>query len=95
MWWLQFHLLQQNKTPFGEHLGVSALTGKSVIGDKDIAVREHLLFCNYKPSFDDFSIRANYSNNFKVTLMESLLINRDRPPLNKTMQPLPLELSNN
>ena len=29
---------------------------------------------------------------FKVALMESLLINRDHPPLNKNKQSLPLEL---
>ena len=32
---------------------------------------------------------------FKVTLMESLLINRDHPPLNKNRHSLPLELFDN
>ena len=35
---------------------------------------------------------ATNNNNFKVTLMESLLINRDHPPLNKNKQSLLLEL---
>ena len=35
---------------------------------------------NHKPGF---SIFATSNNDFKVTLMESLLINRDHPPLNK------------
>ena len=47
----------------------------------------------YKPDFEDFSILATNNNDFKVTLMESLLINRDHPPLNKNKQSLPLELS--
>ena len=75
-----------------EHLGISALTGKRVKGDDDSAIKEHLLFCNHTPDFEDFSILATNNNDFKVTLMESLLINRDHPPLNKSKQSLPLEL---
>ena len=75
-----------------EHLGISALSGKRVKGDDDSAIKEHLLFCNHKPDFEDFSILATNNNDFKVTLMESLLINRDHPPLNKNKQSLPLEL---
>ena len=74
-----------------EHLGVSALTGKRVKGDNDSAIKEHHLFCNYSSGFDDFSILAGRNNDFKVTLMESLLINRDHPPLNKNRHSLPLE----
>ena len=75
-----------------EHLGISALTGKRVKGDDDSAIKEHLLFCNHTPDFEDFSILASNNKDFKVTLMESLLINRDHPPLNKNKQSLPLEL---
>ena len=75
-----------------ERLGVSALTGKRVKGDNGSAIKEHHLFCNYSSSFDDFSILASNNNDFKVTLMESLLINRDHPPLNKNRHSLPLEL---
>ena len=60
--------------------------------DDDSAIKEHLLFCNHTPEFEDFSILASNNNDFKVTLMESLLINRDHPPLNKNKQSLPLEL---
>ena len=75
-----------------EHLGVSALTWKRVKGDNDSAIKEHHLFCNHSSGFDDFSILASSNNDFKVTLMESLLINRDHPPLNKNRHSLPLEL---
>ena len=75
-----------------EHLGVSALTGKRVKGDNDSAIKEHHLFCNYSSGFDDFCILASNNNDFKVNLMESLLINRDHPPLNKNRHSLPLEL---
>ena len=75
-----------------EHLGVSALTGKSVKGDNGSTVKEHHLFCNHSSGFDDFFILAKSNNDFKATLMESLLINRDHPPLNKNRHSLPLEL---
>ena len=75
-----------------EHLGISVLTMKRVKGDDDSAIKEHLLFCNHTSEFEDFSILASNNNDFKVTLIESLLINRDHPPLNKNKQSLPLEL---
>ena len=75
-----------------DHLGVSALTGKRVKGDGDSAINEHLLFCNHTTDFEDFSLLATNNNDFKVTLMDSLLINRDYPPLNKNKQSLLLEL---
>ena len=74
-----------------QHLGVSALTGKRVKGDNDSAVKKHRLCCNHSSGFDGVSILA--SNN-KVPLMESLIINRDHPPLNKNRHSLPLELFN-
>ena len=75
-----------------EHLGISALTGKRVKGDNDFAVKEHHLFCNHSSGFDDFSILASSNNDFKVTLMESLFINRDHSPLNKNRYSLLLDL---
>ena len=36
-----------------EHLGISALPGKRVKGDDDSAIKEHLLFCNHTPDFED------------------------------------------
>ena len=71
-----------------ERLRTSALSGKKVKGDDD----SHLLFYNYTPYFENFSILATNNNDFKVMLMEKLLINRDHPSLNKNKQSLPLEL---
>ena len=45
-----------------EHLGISALTGKRVKGDDDSAIKEHLLFCNQTPDFEDFSMLAANNN---------------------------------
>ena len=75
-----------------KHLAISALTVKRVKGDHDSTIKEHLLFCNHTPDFEDFSILATNNNDFEVKLMESLLINRDHPPFNKNKQSFPLEL---
>ena len=69
----------------------TALTGKRVKGDDDSSINENLLFCNHTLGFEDFLILATNNNDFKITLMQSLLINRDRPPLNKNKQSLTLE----
>ena len=65
------------KVTMCEHLEISALTGKSAKGADDSAIKdikEHLLFSNHTPDFEDFSILATNNNDFKVMLMESLLI---------------------
>ena len=54
-----------------EHLGISALTGKRVKGDDDSAIKGHLSLCSHTSVFEDFSILATNSNDFKVTLMEN------------------------
>ena len=44
-------------------------------------IQEHLLRCNYSPFFEDFSILAKESDDFKLKTMESLLIACDKPVL--------------
>ena len=77
-----------------KHLGISHLTEKKVKIDNNklTAIQEHLLCCNYSPSFEDFSILTRESNDFKLRIMEGLLIARDKPILNKADSSLPLEL---
>ena len=58
--------------------------------DHDSPIKEHHLFCNHSSGFDDFSLLASSNNDFKVTLMENPLINRDHLPLNKEMYSLHL-----
>ena len=55
-------------------LGIFALTAKRVNVDDDSAIKEHLLFCNHAPNLENFSILTTNNNDFKVTLMGSLLI---------------------
>ena len=77
-----------------EHLGILRLTGKKVKIDNNklTAIKEHLLCCNYSPSFEDFSISTREGNDFKLKIIESLLITRDHSVLNKVDSSLPLEL---
>ena len=65
-------------------MGVSASTGKNIKSTKNSAVHDHMLVCNNIVSFEDFSVLANGTNDFRIKLQESLLIHRDRPQLNKT-----------
>lgn len=75
-----------------EHLRISTLRGKRVKGDDDSAIKEQYLLYNHLPDFEDFSILTRNSNNFKITLMESLLIDSDHPLLNEKKQSLSLEI---
>ena len=50
------------------------------------------LYWNYSPCFENFSILTKESNEFKLEIIESLLIARDKSILNKADFPLPLEL---
>ena len=82
------------KVRIGDHLGISHLTEKKVKIDNNklTAIQEHLLCCNYSSSFEDFSILTMESNDFKLKIMESLLIACNKPILNKADSSLPLEL---
>ena len=77
-----------------EHLGISNLIEKKVKADNNklTAIQEQLLCRNYSPSFEDFSILTREINDFKLRIMKSLLITRDKPILNKADSFLPLEL---
>ena len=77
-----------------KHLGISHLADKKVKtgNNKLTAIQEHLLCCNYSPSFEDFSILTRESNDFKLKIMENLLIASDKPVLKKADSSLPLEL---
>ena len=73
-------------------MGVSARTGKNINSTKNLAVRDHMLVCNNIVSFEDFSVLANGTNDFRIKLQQSLLIYRDEPQLSKTSESSPLML---
>ena len=76
----------------GDHMGISNLTGKYPKIVKQSAISDQLLQCNCMINFDNFNILAAESNKFKLLLRESLLIKGDKPILNRTIKPFPLEL---
>ena len=82
------------KVQICEHLSISHLTGKKkkIDNKKLTAIHEHLLCCKYSPSYEDFSILTREINDFKLKIMESLLISRDNSFFNKGYSSLPLEL---
>ena len=53
---------------------------------------DHLLFCNYLASYDNFSILTFENKKFIVEQKESLLIMRDKPSLNRNITEAPLYL---
>ena len=60
--------------------------------NKLMAIQEHHFCFNYSPSFEVFSILTRESNDFKLKIMENLLIARDKSVLIKADSSLPLEL---
>ena len=60
----------------GEQIGVSPLTGKKVKPTNNGAICDHLLRCNFLPSFDNFSILAHKNKKYLVEIKESLIISK-------------------
>ena len=73
-------------------MGVSARTGKNIKSTRNSAVRDHMLVFNHIVSFEDFSVLANGTNDFRIKLQERLLIHRDGSKLSKTSESVPLML---
>ena len=72
-----------------EHMGISSLTGKLLKSGKQSAVSDLLTECNCSTEFDHFDILATGTNKFRLLIMESLLIKRYEPQLNKTIKSFP------
>ena len=70
--------------------------GKKVKSDDHSTIKEHLIpqFWRYSPDFEDFFIFTTSNSDFKITLIDSLPINRDHPPL-KSKQFSTLKLFDN
>ena len=77
---------------YGKHIGVSPLTKKKFRPVNNSAAHDHLLYCIYLSSFDNFSIFARENKKFLLEIKESLLIMRDKPLLNRNITSTPLYL---
>ena len=75
----------------GEHIGILPLTKKK-FKPKSSAVSDHLLLCNHSPSFENFSVLTKENKKLLLELKESLLIMKDKPPLNRNIRSAPLYL---
>ena len=69
------------KTRIAEHRGLSARTGKPVTRPLFSSVRDHSIEFNHDLKTDNFQILA-HSNKNDVKIVESILIDRDKPDLN-------------
>ena len=78
----------------GEHIGLSPLT-ENRVACKPSAISDHLLLHEYNnSSFNGFSILCCENNAFKLSLSESVLVNRNSPELNRNVSSMPLLLFN-
>ena len=81
-----------NRSRAAEQMGISNLTEKRVKNMKVSAVSDHHSQYDCVISFDDFDVLASDTNNFRLCIKESMLINRDKPILNRTIKSFPLKL---
>ena len=58
-------------------MGISHLTKRRLKNVKESAISDHLLTCECKINFDDFTILSKDSNNINLLIKESLLISRN------------------
>ena len=71
------------KVQVSEHQGVSPRTGKRVKGTLSTSVRDHVLDCDHRVAWEDFSIIGRESNHYLLETKESLFIKRGNPSLNR------------
>ena len=69
------------KTRIAEHRGLSARTGKPITRPLFSSIRDHSMLFNHDLKSDSFQILAK-SNRNDVKIVESILIDRDKPSLN-------------
>ena len=72
--------------------GVSHWHLKKLKPSAESSIRDHFLFCNHNPSFDDVTILAQGTNTILLEIKKSLLIKCDKPILKKGISLAPLFL---
>ena len=69
---------------------MSPLPEKKVKPSNNSAICDHLLHCNYLPSFENFSVLGHENKKYLLEIKERLLIMRDKPSLNRDINVAPL-----
>ena len=83
---------RHRKVRVSEHMGVSARTGEAVVGTTITAVRQHRSSrCNMIID-DDFSILTKGDSSYELGIMESIMIKKLKPELNRDQKSVPLYL---
>ena len=76
-----------------DHLGSSALTGKTLAHTSPSSILSHLSETGHTASIDDFRILTTTSNStLELLVKESLLIRKLNPPLDASVGSIPLTL---
>ena len=68
---------------------MSPLSGKNDKPLNSSAICDHLLYCNFSPFFDNFSVLAYKNKKDLLEIKENLLIMRDKPSLNRNISSAP------
>jgi hypothetical protein len=84
--------IRHAKRRYEEHMGRSALTGKSLGKPPQTAISDHARTCGTYPDEDDFVIIGREASELKLRIKESLFIRRDKPGLNLQGTSVPLQL---
>ncbi len=79
-------------TRVSEHLGISALTGKTSSSPQLTSIFSHLSHSGHSASLDDFKILSSCSAPDELLVRESLLISKLKPTLNQQGSSIPLSL---
>ena len=77
-----------------EHLGISYKTqnDSKYNPEKTTAIREHIRLSKHPGNFSNFKIVSYANSDFEALVKESLLVGLEKPPLNKQVKSLQLEL---
>lgn len=79
-------------TRVSDHLGVSALTGKTSVNPSPSCILSHLSETGHTASIDDFRILSSGNSTSELLVKESLLIRKLNPLLNSNISSVPLSL---
>lgn len=74
-----------------EHKVISYLTNRPVKIVKQSIISDHLLTCDCNRNFEYFAILSNDSNDSNLVIKGNLLVARNNPILNKTVESFPLQ----
>ena len=72
-----------------EHQGKSYRTGKFV-QNSNSAIFDHKFSCDTQINSNNFKILDHASSEFRLRILESLHIHKERPPLNDMQSAMPL-----